>query len=240
MRLSTLRRETLLQLRLGASMSSSCSSVAVFSCCRLFLVPLFHFARFASVSAGNVVCTRRRVQDRPAWIGSCASSWASLTSEWVQLTASSPHTRSQNFHILNCTNPRVLSFPGVIQKFLRGIFFHERRLRLEIHLKIVCHFFCVLVSLAFLRTWWKLYGRTSTRPCRWLASLTLQWSTSTIFSILLFVDTVSWPSTGCSAITLLVVLLTSSSISPLFPDCVAESSFFSAGCITCSPDPSRL
>ena len=34
--------------------------------------------------------------------------------------------------------------------------------------------------------------------------------------------------------------MTSSSLSPLLPDCVAESSFFSAGCITCSPDPSRL
>ena len=26
----------------------------------------FHFSRFASVSAGNVVCTHRRVQDQPA------------------------------------------------------------------------------------------------------------------------------------------------------------------------------
>ena len=40
--------------------------------------------------------------------------------------------------------------------------------------------------------------------------------------------------------TTTVVLMTSSSLSPLLHHCVAESSFSSACCITCSPDPSRL
>ena len=70
-----------------------------------------------------------------------------------------------NLRILNCTYSRVLSFPSVILKFLRGIFRQ---------------------------------------------------------------------SSECSARTLLVVLMTSSSFSPLLPDCVAESSFCSAFCITCS------
>ena len=57
-----------------------------------------------------------------------------------------------NFRILNCTFSRVLSFHGMVLKFLRGFFFHERRHLVEIHLKIVCHFFRHLLSLACLRT----------------------------------------------------------------------------------------
>ena len=38
---------------------------------------------------------------------------------------------------LNCTYSRVLSFHGVVLKFLRGFFFHERRHLVGIHLQIV-------------------------------------------------------------------------------------------------------
>ena len=47
---------------------------------------------------------------------------------------------------LNCTYSRVLSFHGVVLKFLRGFFFHERRHLVEIHLQIVCRFLRQLVS----------------------------------------------------------------------------------------------
>ena len=86
----------------------------------------------------------------------------------------------------------------------------------------------------------ELHGRTSPYPRRWLGIPTPRWRTSTIFWIFLVVGTVPRQSSGCSARLLLVALMTSSSLFSLLPDCVAESSFFSAGCITCSPDPSRL
>ena len=56
-----------------------------------------------------------------------------------------------NLRILNCTYSRVLSFHGVILKFLRGVFFPERRHLVEIHLQIVCRFLRQLVSLGCLR-----------------------------------------------------------------------------------------
>ena len=46
---------------------------------------------------------------------------------------------------------RVLSFHGVVLKFLRCFFFHERRHLVEIDLQIVCRFLSQLVSLACLR-----------------------------------------------------------------------------------------
>ena len=56
-----------------------------------------------------------------------------------------------NLRILNCTNSRVVSFHGLVLKFLRGFFFHERRHLVENHLQIVCRFLRQLVSLACLR-----------------------------------------------------------------------------------------
>ena len=43
-----------------------------------------------------------------------------------------------NLRVLNSTCTRVLRFHGVVLKFLRGFFFHERRHLVEIHLQIVC------------------------------------------------------------------------------------------------------
>ena len=56
----------------------------------------------------------------------------------------------------------------------------------------------------------------SSCPCRWLVFPTLQWCTSTTFSIFLVVGTVPRQSSGCSARSLLSVLMTSSSSSPFF------------------------
>ena len=57
---------------------------------------------------------------------------------------------------------------------------------------------------------------SSTCPCQWLGLPTLQWCTSIIFLIFLVVGTVSRQSSGCSAQSLLSVLMTSSSSSHFF------------------------
>ena len=126
-----------------------------------------------------------------------------------------------NLRILNCTFSRVLSFPSVILKFLRGIF-HERRHLVEIHLQIMYRFFAGL-SADLMRTAWKNFNSSVSTSC--VSNLAMVYFYP-LFDLVV-VDTSSRQSSECSARTLLVVLMTSSSFSPLLPDCVAESSFFS-------------
>ena len=68
-----------------------------------------------------------------------------------------------NLRILNCTYSRVLSFPSVILKFLRGIF-HERRHLVEIHLQIMYRFFASL-SADLMRTAWKNFNSSVSTSC---------------------------------------------------------------------------
>ena len=112
---------------------------------------------FILVSSSSFASTQTR---DAACCFSATCSW-SMCSNWMfSLVSNSFVVAARNRYclldlgdlgILNSTYPRVLSFRGVVLKYLRGIFFPERRHLVEIHLQIVCRFLRQLVSLACLR-----------------------------------------------------------------------------------------
>ena len=146
----------------------------------------------------------RRLMSNPFVVGS----------QFIQRTAHCMFDLG-NIRILSCINPRVLSFRGVEPQFLRGIFFPKRVIMPMKFTSRSCVISFANLS-ADLVTTAEIHGSTSSCLCQWLGFPTLQWCTSTIFSIFLVVGTVPRQSSGCSARSLLSVLMTSSSSSPFF------------------------